>query len=185
MAENKNEQFVWAVFENFDLADDAAKQLEKWDKALADIQLGSMGIIQMTNHGKVKVHNYGPRNTRRGAKVGMVLGILAALLPAVTLVSGLVAGGILGGVAGSLSRKGLGLTDEDMIRVKKELESGKAILIVACDPSEMESTEVELERLGGTIEEYTLSSQDLEESARELSVPVTGDPSEASTGKSS
>jgi len=185
MAGNKNERFVWAVFENFDLADDAAKQLEKWDKALADIQLGSMGVIHMTDHSKVKVHNYGPRNTRKGAKVGMVLGILSALLPAVSLVGGLVTGGILGGVAGSLSRKGLGLTDEDMVRVKKELESGRAILIVACDDIEIESTEAELERLGGTIEEYTLSSQDLEESARELSVPVTGESSDPQKGQSS
>jgi hypothetical protein len=84
-----------------------------------------------------------------------------------------------------LSRKGLGLTDEDMVRVKKELESGKAILIAACEEFEMESTEVELERLGGTIEEYTLSSQDLEESARELSVPVTGEPPETQKGQSS
>jgi len=175
MSENKKDQFVWALFDTFDQADEAARQIEKWDKALVDIKLGPIGVIHATEEGKMKTHNYGPRNTRKGAKVGMLLGVMAALLPAVTLVGGLATGAVLGGITGRLSKKKLGLTDEDLARVKEELDNGKAILIVACDDYEVEATEAELKNLGGQIEKYTFSSQDLEESAKELSIPVTGE----------
>ena len=182
MAEDKKDQFVWAYFDTFEQADEAARQIVHWDKALADVQLGAVGVIHATDKGKMKTHNYGSHNTRKGAKVGMLLGVLAAFLPAVTLVGGLASGAVLGGVAGRLSKKKLGLTDQEMARVKDELENGKAVLIVACDEYEVVATKAELENQGGRVELHLLSSQELEESAQELSIPQSGDTSETNQG---
>jgi uncharacterized membrane protein len=168
--ENKNDHFVWAVFDNFEQAEEAARQVVKWDKSLDDIHLGAVGVVHQMDNGKIKTNNYGARNTRKGAKVGMLAGVLAAMLPAVTLVGGLATGAVMGGAAGSLSKKKLGLTDEDMTRAKKDLEDGKAILIVACDDFEMKPTDTELTELGGEVQRHTISSQALKESADQLSV---------------
>lgn len=170
MPEDRNDQFVLAFFQSFHSAEEAARQIETWDKKLVDVQLGAIGVIQETKDGKIITHYYGPQNARKGAKVGMLLGILAALFPAVSLGAGLASGAVLGGIAGRLSRKKLGLAEEDLALYQEKLKKGYALLIVACDDFEVAATVDELANLGGKIQVHAFSRRDLEESTQELSV---------------
>jgi uncharacterized membrane protein len=183
MANNKDAQIVIALFESYEAGEQAAKALKSWDKANEEIQLGAIGLVRQTEKGKIKTKKYGPRNVGRGAKVGLVLGVLAAVLPAVTLVSGAVGGAAAGGFLGIFSKKGLGLKEEDLARLKAELAQGKAALVVLCDDEEVADTEAELESLGGQTSVYPSSAEDLEQAAQEVNAPppdeIEGQPAAA------
>lgn len=171
MGNNKDAQLVIALFDSYEAGEKAAKALKSWDKANKDIQLGAIGLLHETDKGKIKTKKYGPHNIGKGAQVGLVLGVLAALLPAVTLVSGAIAGTAAGGFLGIFSKKGLGLEEEDLTRIKNELAKGKSVLVVLCDDEEVASTEEELENLGGQTEVYQGSTEDLEKAAEEVNAP--------------
>jgi hypothetical protein len=145
---NENDQYVWAYFETPEAAEQAARAIKDWDKANKDIKLGAIGVLHAAENGKIATKKFGAHNIGRGAGIGLALGALAALLPAVTLVGGVVGGSALGGVLGGFSRQGLGLSDEDLAKFKTHLDSGKAILIVMCDPDEVLPTKIELEAMG-------------------------------------
>jgi uncharacterized membrane protein len=171
MAEKKDEQLVIAIFDSFEAGETAAKALKGWDKANDEVKLGAIGLLRETEKGKIKTKKYGPRNVGRGAKIGLVLGILAAVMPAVTLVSGAVAGTAAGGFLGIFSKKGLGLSEEQLAKLKGELAEGKAALVVLCDEEEVAATKAELESLGGKPESYQGSVEDLEAAAQEVNAP--------------
>ena len=133
MADQQTE-LVIAYFNSWDDADEAAKSLKSWDKANDDIKLGAIGVMYQNDNGKIKTKKYGQRDTGSGAKIGLLLGVMAAILPAVALVGGAVGGAIGGGILGSFSRKGLGLTDDELARIKEQVASGKAALAVLASP---------------------------------------------------
>src|SRR5215204_1413425 len=135
---NDQTQLIIAYFDSADAADKAAKELKSWDKANDDIKLGAIGTMHQTDSGKIKTKKYGPRNTGSGAKIGLLLGVLAAVLPAVALAGAVVGGTVGGGILGSFSKKGLGLTDDDLARIKTQLTNGKAALAVLATPAEVE-----------------------------------------------
>jgi len=112
MSDNENTNFVWAVFDSKDAAEEAAKSLKSWDKADKDIKLGAIGVVYLDDKGKLKTKKMGPRSTGKGALIGAVLGGLVALFAPATLIGGAVAGGLAGGVVGVFSKKGLGLSDD-------------------------------------------------------------------------
>jgi uncharacterized membrane protein len=164
-------QLVIGLFESFEAGEKAAKALKSWDKANKDIKLGAIGLLRENEKGKIKTKKYGPHNVGKGAQVGLILGVMAAILPAVTLVSGAIGGTVAGGFLGIFSKKGLGLKEEDLARIKTELANGKAALVVLCDDEEVADTEAELKSLGGQTEVYQGSVEDLEQAAAEVNAP--------------
>lgn len=109
---NENLNFVWAVYDNEDAAVAAGKSLKSWDKVNDDVKLGAIGVLHMSDKGKLKVKKMGPRTTGKGALIGVTTGALVAIFAPATLIAGAVAGGAVGGVLGVLHKKGLGLSDE-------------------------------------------------------------------------
>ncbi|NJK31989.1 MAG: DUF1269 domain-containing protein [Deltaproteobacteria bacterium] len=137
------------MFASEDAAVDAAKALKSWDKANEDVKLGAIGVLQMTEKGKLKVKKMGPRSTGKGALIGAVAGGLVAVFAPATLIGGALAGAATGGVIGAFTKKGLGLSDEQKDKIKANLDAGKGLLIVLVDDFEVAPTKDELTRLGG------------------------------------
>jgi uncharacterized membrane protein len=165
------EHTVIALFENADQAEQAAKDLMSWDKANDDVKLGAIGVVTRDAQGEISTRNFGSRNTGKGATVGMGLGVLAAVFSGgLTLIPGAIGGAIAGGALGSLSRKGLGMTDDELQALWEELEGGHAALLVICNADETAATTEYLVAAGGRPRSHPLSSTDLEEAAREASV---------------
>ncbi|HTD80374.1 MAG TPA: DUF1269 domain-containing protein [Chloroflexota bacterium] len=163
---------VITLFDDAAKAEQAAKDLMGWDKANDDVKLGAIGLLTREGgtwgEGEIKTKNYSARNTRKGAKVGMGLGVLAAVLSGgLTLVPTVVGGAVAGGAAGSLSRKGLGLTDEDREQLAKELDGGHAALLVMCDEGEVKATTEYLAAAGGTPHSHPINATDLQAAAAE------------------
>ncbi|MBP1692317.1 MAG: hypothetical protein H6Q37_200 [Chloroflexi bacterium] len=165
------QQLVMAYFDQFEAAESAAKSLMAWDKASPDIRLGALGVLRQTEDGKVKTKKYGYHNTGKGATIGLLLGILAAVLPGIGLVAGALVGAVAGGVFGGMSKESLGLKDEDLANLKGALSDGKAVLIVLSEPEEANSVQAELEKLGGKVERYVTSPEDLAKIAEEAKAP--------------
>ena len=149
---NENTNFVWAVFDSQDAAEAAAKSLKSWDKADKEIKLGAIGVVYISDKGKLKTKKMGSRKTGKGALIGAILGGIVALFAPATLIGGAVAGGLTGGVVGVFFKKGLGLSDEQKDEIKANLEAGKGLLIVLADDNEVEATTAKLVELGGQTE---------------------------------
>ena len=150
MAENKNDHLVVAYFDSKDQAEQAAESLKNWDKANEDIKLGAMAVVSKNEKGKVENTDLGPRNTGKGAAIGVIAGAAAGLLSGgLTVVGGALLGGILGGGVGALNKQGIGLSQEDLDRMSSELDAGHAALLAMADEVEVADTTAELTRLGG------------------------------------
>ena len=150
MAENKNDHLVVAYFDSKDQAEQAADSLKSWDKANEDIKLGAMAVVSKNEKGKVENTDLGPRNTGKGAAIGVIAGAAAGLLSGgLTVVGGALLGGILGGGVGALNKQGIGLSQEDLDRMSSELDAGHAALLAMADEVEVADTTAELTRLGG------------------------------------
>lgn len=162
------QQLIIAYFDQLDAAETAAKSLMAWDKASPDIRLGALGVLHQTEDGKVKTKKYGYHNTGKGATIGLLLGILAAVLPGIGLVAGAVVGAVAGGLVGGMSKESLGLKDEDLAKLKGALSDGKAALVVLCEPEEANAVQAELEKLGGRVDRYVTSSEDLAQAATQV-----------------
>jgi uncharacterized membrane protein len=165
------QQLVLAYFDHFAAAEAAAKSLMEWDKASPDIRLGAIGVLHETEGGKVKTKKYGYHNTGKGASIGILLGLLAVILPGIGLVAGAVVGAVAGAVLGSFSKESLGLKDEDLAKLKGALADGKGALIVLSEPEEANAVQAELEKLGGKVDRYITSSEDLTKAAAEVKAP--------------
>jgi uncharacterized membrane protein len=164
-------QLVIAYFDDVDKADEAAKALKNWDKANDEIKLGAIGVLHQTDKGKIKTKKYGQHNTGKGAKIGLLLGVLAALLGPATLVAGAAYGAVGGGIVGSFSRKGLGLSDEDLANIKTQLADGKAALAVLAEPNEVEAVTAKLSSLGGAAEAHDAPTDEIQQVAEEVNAP--------------
>jgi hypothetical protein len=170
--ENKNEQLVIGYFASEATARSAVSALQAWDKADKSIQLGHMGILVKDADGKIKTHV--ERNTGRGALLGAGIGILAAVLPGIGLLGGLLTGGLLGGAVGALTKKGLGLSTQDMQEINTHLEAGKAAVVVMLDEEEAPTTIAQLGVLGGTnVTGFNMSSAVIPEAEKAVTAAVT------------
>src|SRR5688500_2806116 len=129
---------VTAYFDGAAQAEQAAQELLRWDKADDVIELGAIGILTRNSQGKLETRNLSPRNTGKGALVGLGLGALAAVLAGgLALIPAAIAGAAGGGLAGSLSKQGLGMSDDDLQELSAALEGGRAALLVMCDDHEV------------------------------------------------
>jgi uncharacterized membrane protein len=150
MAENKNDHLVVAYFDSKEQAEQAAESLKNWDKANDDIKLGALAVVSKNDKGKIENTDLGPRNTGKGATIGVIAGAAAGLLSGgLTVVGGAIAGGILGAGVGALNKQGIGLSQEDIDRMSGELDAGHAALLAMADEAEVADTTAELTRLGG------------------------------------
>ena len=169
MSDNKNEHLVTAVFDSKDMAAGAAQALKDWDKANEDIKLGAIGVLTKNEKGKIETTNYSSRNTGKGAKIGVIVGVITALLSGgVTLLGGVIGGAVLGGLMGSLSKQGLGLTEDDLQTLATELSAGHAALLVMCDDSEVEATTAELTTMGGKTQSKPVSDEAVQQAEQAL-----------------
>ncbi|MCB0046190.1 MAG: DUF1269 domain-containing protein [Caldilineaceae bacterium] len=159
MSENLNDQVIVGFFTDQDAADKAADALMNWDDANDDIKLGTIGCVTLNEKGKVHTKRYGEGRTVRGALLGGALGLVAAgLTSGLSLLAGTLGGGALGGVTGKLTTGSLGLTDDDVAKIKSHLEKGGAAVVVLCDSSESEQTIAQLESIGGTAQGFGVSN---------------------------
>jgi uncharacterized membrane protein len=147
-----NERAVIGYFDSAAQAEQAAQELMRWDKADEVIKLGAIGILTKSAGGKLETKNLSAKNTGKGAMVGLGLGALAAVFSGgLTLIPAAVAGAAGGGLVGSLSRKGLGMSEEDLQELSAALEGGRAALLVMCDDHEVAVTTALLTTSGGTV----------------------------------
>jgi hypothetical protein len=148
-----------------------------WDKANDDVKLGAIGLVTLEagdwGSGEIRTRNLSERNTGKGAKVGMGVGVLAAVFSGgLTLIPTVVGGAVAGGAVGALSRKGLGLSDEDVQHLYKDLEGGRAALLVMCDADEIAPTTEYLAAAGGKpTSGQAINATELEQAAEDAKTP--------------
>ena len=150
----------YAVIASFDgkaQAEQAVHDLMDWDKANEEIKLGAIGLLTREGgtwgQGEIKTKNFSSRQTGKGAKIGMGLGVLAAVFSGgLTLIPAAIGGAITGGAVGSLSRQGLGLSDEELQQLRGELDGGRAAILVMCNENEVQATTDYLVAKGGKLQ---------------------------------
>ena len=163
MADNNNDQVVIAFFPSAEEAERAAEALKNWDDANDDVKLGAVGTISKDGD---KVKTQLGRKTGKGLAVGAVLGVVAAALGPVGLIGGAIAGGALGGVVGSFLKKSVNLDKEAIAKIGAELDRGQVAVVVACDDFEVGPTSDQLALAGGTVHQYAVPTEALEEASR-------------------
>jgi uncharacterized membrane protein len=153
---------VLAFFDNEAAADGAADALRAWAKTNDRVELEALGVLVRDEHGEVKTHKLGPRETHKGLGVGLVLGAVAAMASGgISLFEGVAVGGAGGSVLGSLFHKSLGMTREDLDRISLRLDAGHAAVGALVAPAQANAICEELEALGGEPEVHSVSSEEL------------------------
>jgi len=90
--------------------------------------------------------------------VGVALGLIAAVpTGGLSLVGGVLGGAAGGGVIGEFFHKGLKMTDEDVARIGRELDTGHASVGVLTWDYETEAVAKRLKDLGGTPETHEVA----------------------------
>ena len=170
---NKNRHVVIAYFADVAAASNAAAELKEWDKANDAVKLGGVGILHWED-GKIKTKKVGKRAVGKGAAWGTALGATLGILSGgVTLIGGALVGVTAGALTGALFHTGLGLSDEDKVRLEEHLKQGGAAVVAMADADEVAMTEEEFVRLGGTPENYVVPAEQVEQ--LEAATDVAGD----------
>ena len=154
----KNQQLVLAFFDTETAADAAVEALKKWDKATDAIKLGAIGVLVKDEKGKIKTQKLGSRKTGKGA---LIFGLVGLLSGGMTVVGGL----IFGAIAGSLFHQGLGMSKDDVARIGKDLEGGKAGVALVVNADEAAAVSAKLVELGGTPETHEVTDEVVEQAA--------------------
>lgn len=148
---------VIGVFADEGLADSAAEVLKEWDGLEHDIKLNSIGVLAADSFGKLKVEKVGKRTIGKGAGIGLALAMVTPV--------GLAAGIIGGGVLGALHRKNLAIKPEVRDQLGWDLSGGKAAVGVMVAEEQADAVRAKLTELGGTVQSYEMSDEQLEEMA--------------------
>jgi uncharacterized membrane protein len=154
----KNQQLVLAFFDTEAAADAAVEALKKWDKATDAIKLGAIGVLVKDEKGKIKTNKLGSRKTGKGA---LIFGLVGLLSGGMTVVGGL----IFGAIAGSLFHTGLGMSKDDVARIGKDLDGGKAGVALVVNADEVEAVSAKLAELGGAPETHEVTDEAVEQAA--------------------
>jgi hypothetical protein len=159
---------VLALYDTEPAADEAVAALTSWSKANKQIKLGGVGVLVKDEFGQIKQQKLGPRQSGKGAGVGMVLGLVAAIpTGGLSLLPGLVSGAVAGGVVGSRFRKGVHeLSKDDTERIDRELTAGHAVVGVLVEPIDAHAVTAVLVKHGGTVEEHVISDEALKDAAK-------------------
>lgn len=160
---DKNEHVIVAVFEDRAAAEAAVEHLKKWDKATDDIKLGAIGLLYKEGD---EVKSLIGHQMGRGAKVGALVGIITDVLTGgVGLVGGAAAGGLLGGATGAFFAKSLHLNEAECNALGRELELGKAAVVVTGDDYELTPIRSTLEHIGGVAKVYVVPGDAVDDAA--------------------
>ncbi|MDM0048842.1 DUF1269 domain-containing protein [Variovorax sp. J22R115] len=152
------QQLVLAFFANEAAADQAAEALKKWDKATEYMKLDAIGVLAKDQEGKVKQHKLGTRAGKKGMGIGIALGLIAAIpTSGLSLAGGTLAGAVGGGLIGQFFHKGPKMSDEDVARIGRELDAGRAALGVLTWDFETEAVAQKLRELGGTPQAHEVA----------------------------
>ena len=149
-------QLVLAFFANEAAADSAVSNIKVWDKASKDVKLGAIGVLVKDDKGKVKTQKLGQKKTGTFAVLGALAGVLSG---GVTVLGGAVVGGILG----AFFHKGLGLSKDDLARIEKELDGGKAAVGILAQSDEAAAVSAKLAELGGKPETHEVTEEALDQ----------------------
>jgi uncharacterized membrane protein len=153
----KNKQLVLALFDNEAIANGAVNELKNWDKATKEIQLGEIGVLVKDDKGKLKQHKLGSRHTG----IGAILGIIAATLATGGLA--LVGGAVLGGLAGTFFQRGVDVSTDDLARLDRQLDEGKACVAVLVEDEEAAAVAAILAEHRGQIQTHAVTEQAVEQ----------------------
>lgn len=170
------QQLVLAFFDNEAAADKAVGDLKAWDKASKDIKLGAIGVLVKDAKGKVKTQKLGSRQWGIGAVLGAIAGVLSGGL---TILGGAVVGGILG----AFFHKGLGLSKDDLARIDKQLDGGKAAVGVLATDAEVAGVTAKLTELGGKPEAHPVTEEAVAQAATAVAEAPTEQPAAAPADK--
>lgn len=157
----KNQQLVLGFFESEAAANHAVEELKGFDKVVEGVKFDNIGVLVKDDKGKVKAKMDGPRRT--GA--GILLGALAAVL---TGGLSLIAGVVLGGALGHFAHKSLGMSKDDLARISKELDGGKAAVGVLVNENEAKAVTAWMETVGGKPETHQVSEEATNDAAAVL-----------------
>jgi uncharacterized membrane protein len=149
-------QLVLAFFASEAAADEAVNKIKQWDKASKEVKLGAIGVLVKDDKGKIKTQKLGQKKTGTFAVLGALAGVLSG---GVTVLGGAVVGGILG----AFFHKGLGLSKDDLARIGKELDGGKAAIGILTQPDEAAGVSAKLAELGGKPETHEVSEEALDQ----------------------
>lgn len=162
----KNKQLVLALFDNEQAAKQAADALKQWDKANKEVKAGAVGVLVKDDKGKVKQELLGPRAWGKGAGIGAILGIVAAIpTGGLSLLPGVLGGAVGGGIVGGFFHKHLGMSKDDLDRIGKEIDGGKAAVGVLVEDNEAAAFTAKLQELGGKSETHEVTEQGAEKTA--------------------
>jgi hypothetical protein len=153
------QQLVLAFFDSEAAADDAVKAVKACDKASKEVKLGAIGVLAKDANGKVKTSKQGARKTGTGA---VLFGVTAALTGGASVLGA----AAVGALAGSLFHKGLGLSKEDVARIDKELDGGKAAVGILANAGEAAGVSAKLAELGGKPETHDVTDEALAEAEK-------------------
>jgi hypothetical protein len=155
-----SKQLILALFENEAAADEAVKEIKRWDKASEDIRLGAIGVMVKDEKGKLKTHKLGARQTVGGA---VLFGLAALLTGGAAIGLGLVGGVVAGTGIGSLFHKGLKMSKEDIAGLNQALDGGKAAVGVMAEVGEVEPVSAKLKGVGGELHTYEVTEEAVEQ----------------------
>lgn len=149
-------QLVLAFFDTESAADNAVNELKNWDKASKEIKLGSIGVLVKDDKGKIKTHKLGSRHTGVGVVLGAIAGVLSGGLT-------ILGGAVIGGIVGVFFHKGLGMSKDDLARIDKQLDGGKAAVGVLASDAEESAVSAKLAELGGKPETHEVTDEAVEQ----------------------
>lgn len=152
-----NSHLVLAFFPTEDEADGAASALRGWSRTNKRVQLEAIGVLVQDAGGNVKTHKLGPTESRKGIGVGAVLGVVAGIASGgLTIAQGAALGAGGGGLVGLLVHKSLGMTSDDLERIRGRLDDGHAAVGALVPRNQAPAITDELEALGGEPETHVL-----------------------------
>jgi uncharacterized membrane protein len=191
MADSKNQTIVVALFDDGAKATAAMRALQAWEKAPDGIKLGALCVIAKNADGHIEYHRANVLDLKRGLTFGLIAGAVVGGIVALPLgvaaaagalgagagvAAGGAAGSVVGGAAGEVSNLLWGFRHDDLRRIAAHLDAGKAALLALTEASEVEATQAELTRLGGTVEQYHLAGEALDHVDAALRAPAPAPP---------
>jgi uncharacterized membrane protein len=143
---------VIALFDSTAVAESAARRVEYWTRSNPLAPLKALGVLAKTEDGSLSLQRLGPRETRKGAGIGLLAGALVSTTGGFNVLEGLAVGAVGGGAVGSLFRKGLRLSAETRSRIALRLRPGGAAVMAVVPAWQAGTVGDKLIEYGGTLE---------------------------------
>jgi uncharacterized membrane protein len=142
---------VIALFGSVVPAETAARRLRGWMSSNPLAELEAMGLLTKADTGRIAMRKLGPRETRKGAVIGLFAGALvAAKADGLGVFEGLAAGAAAGGAAGSFFRKDVRLSRQTRSRIALRLSPDGAAVVVSVPARQATAVLEKLVEYGGT-----------------------------------